>query len=334
MRPQDIWWLIDYANKAAAYGTAVPDGGMDKFHMLTGPGIIQHDKQEDTDQDEIKGHPHVTEGGGTVHSDRAKGQIEFKGGVDLLTFFYASIMGNVASVGPTNFTHTIKAPGSGVDSPLSFSVIQATDRNVAATERKFNGVVPNSVELTIENPGPVMASVELLGDGSDVASAVTDPTITSAIKGNRLNYQQLTMKFGPASEDVTNIFRRLTIRANANIQQVPLPNKGTLIGEVHYGEQEPTLTAELVLKGQRGDTNYNYWLNRTKVIFDMLLQIDANNSLRIVGNSARVPAEAGDKDSIEGVENRLTIPVRFEYNTSDASPWIITGKNTIAAYLA
>jgi len=331
-RPQDVFWLLNYAVKEATYDATVTPGAV--WHKLTGPGLIHHTKAEETDQDEITGHPYVSEGGGTVIEDRANGSIEFKGSVDLLTYFYAMLFANVSTTGAGPFVHVIKWPGSGVLSPFSTSVIQATDRaDITNTQKEFSGVYPNSVELVIENPGSVQATVELQGSGTQIADTTTIPVIDTAVEGIRLRYEDLVMKFGPASEDVTSLFRRLTLRATADVRQIPLPGSGTKVGEIRYGVQAPILEGELVLKGQKGDTRYNYWANRTKIIFDMKLTSGAN-SLQVVAKSVVPVADAGEIESFDGIDHRLTIPFRFEYNTTDVSPFIITGTNSVATYLA
>ena len=152
-RPQDVFVLFDYSVKEDAYGTPVPDVGITDWQKLTSPGLAIQTQDEDTDQDEISGHPYVSATGPFIHSKRTRASLEFKAGVDFVIFVLASLFGNVASVAPTNFTHPIKWPGSGVDGRLSTSVIQATNRAVAATKRKFNGVFCNSFEMNLTETG-------------------------------------------------------------------------------------------------------------------------------------------------------------------------------------
>ncbi len=331
-RPQDIFWLLNYAAKEATYDATTVPGAI--WHKVNGPGLIHHTKTEETDQDEITGNPYVSDAGGSVIEDRVNGSIEFKGSVDLLTYFYAMLFANVATTGAGPFTHAITWPGSGVLSPFSVSLIQATDRgNIANTQKEFAGVYPNSIELVIENPGSVQATVELQGSGTQTADTTAIPAIASAVEGIRLRYADLVMKFGPASEDISTLFRRLTLRATADVRQIPLPGSGTTVGEIHYGPQAPILEGELVVKGQKGDTLYNYWANRTKVIFDMKLTSGAN-SLAIVANSTMINADAGEIESFDGIDHRLTLPFRFEYNVAATTPFTITGINSVATYLA
>jgi len=331
-RPQDIFWLLNYAAKEATYDATTAPGAV--WHKVTGPGLIHHTKAEETDQDEIKGHPYVTDGGADLTEDRSSGSIEFKGSVDLLTYFYAMLFGNVATTGAGPYTHTIKWPGSGVGSPFSISLIQCTDRgDTTNTQKEFAGVYPNSVELVIENPGSAQATVELQGSGTQTTDSTSAPAVDSAVEGNRLLYENIVMKLGPASEDVSALFRRVTLRATADVRQIPLPGSGTTVGEIHYGAQAPMLEAELVLKGQKGDTIYNYWANRTKVIFDLLISVGAN-SLSIVANSTRVKADAGEIEGFDGIDHRLTLPLRFEYNNTDTTPFTIVGINDEATLLA
>lgn len=326
-RPQDVFVLFDWTKKEATYGAGVTLGTT-TWQKYTGPGIVHHTKAEDVDQDEIKGHPFVSDGGGVVIEDRTRGSLEFKAATDPLVFFFGILFGNIAKAGIADpFTYTVKWPGSGVASPFSTMMVQATDRGDAAnTQKKYNGIFANTVELTLENPGPAIVRVDLLGDGSDAADVTTVPAVDAATRGDGLRYEHLTLKFGPASEAITTKFRRLTLRANADTQLIPLPGSTTKVGEIKYGVNAPTLDGELVVSGQRGDTLYNYWANRTKVVFDMLLSIGANDQLGIICKSTRVPGDAGEIEGFDGIDHTLTLPLRFEYNATDASPFILTAK--------
>ena len=93
------------------------------------------------------------------------------------------------------------------------------------------------------------------------------------------------------------------------------------------------LEIDLTFKGERGDTLYNYWANRTDIKLDLLIQIDANNSLRFQMNQVKVKGDSGDNEVFDGIDHRVGLPLRVDYDATDASPFIITGKNTLAAYL-
>ena len=334
-RPQDAFMLFPYAVKAASYGTAVADGSITDWPKLISPGLVQQSQPEDLDQDEITGHPYTSSSGAFVTQKRTRANIEFKAGVDFLTFLLVSLFGNVSTSGAGDFSHVIKWPGLGVDAPIDFSVIQATNRNVAANEFKYNGVFVNQIEININEPGPILCTAELLGDGSAAVVAVSNPAIDAATEGLKLKYEQMTVKLGPiGTEDVTNLFRSATIRANANVVMMPRPDKGQNVAEIHYGAQEPILEIELVFKGERGDTLYNYWANRTAIKLDLLISIGATQQIRFQMNSARVPGELDEIEVFDDIDHRLTLPIRGEFNATDKSPFIITGKNTIAAYLA
>jgi len=333
-RPQDSWMVFPFAVKEAAFGTVVADGAITDWPKLTSPGLAQRAQQEETDQDEIKGHPYVSPVGDFVHSQRTSASLEFKGGVSFLTFLLGSLFGNITSSGSVNFDHEIKWPGAGVDAPLSFSVIQNTNRNTAVSQFKYGGVIVNSVEINISEPGPILCTAELMGDGSQVASVTVDPAIDTATTADKLKYEQTTVLFGPlGTEDVTNIFRSVIIRASANIIMMPRPDTGQNVAEIHYGAQEPILEVELVFKGERGDTLYNYWANRTVVKLDLTISLGANNSIRFQMNQAKVVGDLDEIEVFDDIDHRLTLPLRAQYNTADASPFIITGKNQIAAYL-
>ena len=96
-RPQDVFTLLNYAVKESAYGGGTAIGTI--WHKMNGPGVVLLNKTEDTDQDEVTGTPYVSEGGGVVTEDRTAGSVEFKGGLDLLTFFYAALFANVSVTG-------------------------------------------------------------------------------------------------------------------------------------------------------------------------------------------------------------------------------------------
>lgn len=333
-RPQDSWMQFPFAVKESAYGTVVSDGSITDWPKLTSPGLAQRQQLEDTDQDEIKGHPYVSPVGDFVHSQRTSASLEFKGGVSFLTFLFASIFGNVLSTGSTDFSHEIKWPGAGVDSPFSFSVIQNTNRNGSGAQFKYGGVYVNSIEVNITEPGPILCTAELVGDGSQVTSVTVDPGIDTATTADKLKYEQTVVLFGPiGTEDVTNLFRSVIIRASANVIMMPRPDKGQNVAEIHYGAQDPVLEIELVFKGERGDTLYNYWANRTVVKLDLTISIGANNSIRFQMNQAKVIGDLDEIEVFDDIDHRLTFPLRAQFNTADASPFIITGKNQIAAYL-
>lgn len=337
-RPQDVFAFLGYTPKEASYGAAVANASLTQFHKLQGPGLINLSRTVETDADAIKGHPYTTDGGAVVTEDRVKGSFEFKNNTDLTAFFIILALAKVSTSGISpDFTHVTKWPGSGVDAPWSTSIIQGKDRNQTSSFRKYDGIVPASVEFSIEKPGMILTKVELVGDGSDSdASAVVAPAINSAIDGgDRLYYEHLTtMGFGPAAESVLSIFRKLTVKLNTGLELKPRPDKLTKVAEIHYGKEAPSLEVELVVKGRNGDTVYNYWKNRTKLQFNMLLQKSATRSLQLQGNAVRAAEDAPNPESFDGIDHILTLPLRFEYVTADASPFIWTAKNGIAVYAA
>ena len=330
-RPQDFVHLYNYAVKEATYGAGTAEGAI--FPKLVGPGLVKHTKAEDTDADEITGHPYLSQPGDIIE-DRVSGSIEFKTGIDLLTLFIAALNGNVTTAGTTNYTHTVLWPGSGVAAPFSFSVVQFTDRNDTLTREKFHGVFPNSIEIALANPGPIISTVELMGDGSVVAASVSAPAINAATEEKRVMYEHInTFAFGPlGTEDRLAIFRSMTIRQSADVVQIPLPASGAKVGEIHYGPSGPSMEVEVKVAGQRGDTIYNYWKNQTAIKLDLLVQLGVNNSFRLQLNTAEIVPDSME-ESFDGIDKILSFKIRGRYDATDLSPFLWTFKSQVAAYL-
>lgn len=343
MRPQDVFWLIGIGKREASYGAGIANVDLTQWFKLNGPGLFNPSKEADTDEEEITGHPYASDGGGQVTRRRVAGSIEYKGNLNLTHYLIAALLANNDTTGAGDpFTHLSKWPGSGVQRPFSFSVIQGTDRNTTSTFRKFNGVIPNSIELVIEESGPIITTCELIGDGSDEdASGVAAPAIDSAIEGNRYYYEHISqLQFGPALEDIRDIFRRCRIRLAANVETRDRPDRvhasgGALVGEIHYPNTAPVFEAELTVKGKRRDTAYNYWENGTKVQFDLKLLVQAapERSFRVQGNAVRVREDAPDIEAFDDFDHVLNLPLRFEFNGADNSPYIFTTLSEVSAYL-
>jgi hypothetical protein len=327
-RPQDTYLKWDLANAEATYGAGVTPA---TWFKLTGAGLFQREFEFDDDMKEITGHPYVSDGGAKVIRRSVSGSLEYKVNVDLLTYLVASICGGVTTTGSGPYTHTVKWPGSGVVSPKTFSVIQASDRNSTASMFEYNGIYPNSVGFTVDQPGAILGTVELQGDGSQVATAGDSvPAIDSDTGGNRLYQEQAVIKLGPSSQVVTTIFRSMSATWTADVQQRVLPSTAPLVGEIEYGEDAPSLEVALTVKGQKGDTVWGYFNSETKVVFDITIT-DGTNSIQLVLSSARVMAL---EEAFDGIDHVLNMTLRSEYNATDASPWKFIGVNSVSAYLA
>ena len=93
------------------------------------------------------------------------------------------------------------------------------------------------------------------------------------------------------------------------------------------------LTGELVIKGKQGDAFFTAARTRAVQTFTLTIQIDADNSLSLEGNSVRIPADAGVTADYDESGPILTIPLRFDYNATDARAFRWTVINGIEDYL-
>jgi len=131
-------------------------------------------------------------------------------------------------------------------------------------------LVPNSIEFSIDDAGMIICTVELLGDGSETdKSATSPPALNTILAGTPLLKKDLKVYLDAVdgSTDITTQFRRLNFRINANIQQIWTPASGEKVGEVYYGSgANPSVECELILKGRRGGTFYNYYSQQTGLV--------------------------------------------------------------------
>ncbi len=159
------------------------------------------------------------------------------------------------------------------------------------------------------------------------------PAIGTSLKGDRLRFEHVTCKLGPlGTEDLSGVFRKFSLKFSADIQEEPRASRGTKVGTIFYGADAPKVECSLVLEGRKGDTVWNYWKNRTALKLDFTAALSASRSLQIQANSVEIPKDSGDLVSIEnGIVPVLTLPLRFHYVSADASAYIITVLNDIAA---
>ena len=339
-RASQFFWLTQLAAKEATYGAGIaPLSNLNQWFHLNGASLIAADMEEDTDEDEAKGFVGISESGGTVTAKRSEGELEYKLNIELFPLFLKSLVANISTSGVTDYTHLFKQPAGSVQSPHSFNVVQATDRLDTSTFFEYRGIVANNINLSLDGKKPWQCTVGLKGDGSELdASAVTAPSIGNSLLGTRLLKKHTTLKLGPlGTEDVTDLIRELNITLNGDLQELELPSRGELVGRWDFAEKNPMLEAEVVLAAKKGGTLYSYWRNRdtTKLIFDLLIENTATKSIRLQGNSVRV--KAGNPNPVEyrnGIEQVVRLPLRFEYNVTDASHYIWTVKNQTATYLA
>lgn len=338
-REKDVFLLMDIASRESSYGNGA--GTLDDWYKFNGPGLFQASKTIDDDADEVTGTQYPTEGSGLETEENSSGSVEFKANSELLPFFTGAMCANLQTTGESApFSHVVKAPGSGVDSPWSFAAIQATDRNTAASIYQYDGLVVNSLEFEINEVGPILVSAEILGSGKLTAVPGTSvPAIASALSGNRLIQKDVTLILGPnGTEELTpggaNILRSVRVRMNANMIMDRPPGSGAIASAAYYGQgMNPSLEVELVVRGKRGDTIWNYWRNQTKLVFDLSVGDGVNQNMQLQGNSVRIQGDPGEMEGFDETGDILTLPLKFEYVPADSSPWIWTFLNSVQAYL-
>lgn len=336
-RLMDRFLLLNLGRRELTYGAGITPLAT-WFKFLSESGLVQPAITEDTDEGEITGTQYAISDEAETIQLATAGQFQHKLNVDLFVYWLGLLNGNIAQGGTSPaYTQTIKAPGSGLVSPWSFAGIQAHDRTETSSFHQYNGLVVNSCEFTIEDVGPINASADIQGDGSEVdASGTTPPTIASASKGNRVFKKDTTLVLGPnGTESVSSILRRLMVRQTGNIFMDRPIGSGLYVGAPYYPDEgaSPALEMEIRLRGRKGDTYWGYWKNKTKLKLDLLIQRDANNSLRLQCNSVRLIGENPlDRDEGGSV---LNFGIRAEYVVADASPYIWTGTTgTFQTFLA
>ena len=338
MYHQNSFFLLNLGRREASYGAGVASG-VDDWYKLMGPGLFKSDLQEDTDQDEINGARYPT--ASTLISARTSGDVSFKMNLELLPFFLGLMCGNIATSGAEDpYTHVIDSPGITAVAPWSTGVIQAHDRENVNSIKGYNGVVVTAMEFEISEAGAIEVKVTLKGDGTETdQSGVTPPTLTSALAGTRLFKQHISaLTFGP-SGGTTNLLssqnlRKLSLKLEADVEQKDSLSSGLYAGEANYSGNGPVLTGELVVKGRRGDDFYNAVRARTVETLAMTIQQDASNSFQVAGNSVRIPADAGVECDFDESGPIITVPLRFDYNTTDERAFRFTVLNGVSAYLA
>ena len=338
MYEQNSFLLLNLGRREASYGAGVASG-VDDWYKFLGPGLIKSELQEDTDQDEVNGARYPT--ASSLISARTSGEVSQKMNLELLPFFLGLICGNIATTGAAApYTHQVDSPGISAVAPWSTALIQAHDRENTASIKGYNGVVVTGLEFEISEAGAIEVKVSLKGDGTELDKSSTSlPSLASALGGTRLFKQHISaLTFGP-SGGTTNLLtsqalRKLSLKLEGDVEQKDSLTSGLYAGEANYSGNGPVLTGTLTVKGRRGDDFYNAARARTVETFAMTIQQDASNSFAIEGNSVRIPADQGVTADFDESGPILEIPLRFDYDTSDARAFRFTVLNSVSAYLA
>jgi len=338
MYEQNSFFLLNLGRREASYGAGVASG-VDDWYKFMGPGLFKSELSEDNDQDEINGARYPT--ASSLVSARTSGDVSFKMNLELLPFFLGLMCGNISTSGSSDpYTHVIDSPAISAVSPWSTGVIQAHDRETAATIKGYNGVVVTILEFEINDAGAIEVKVGLKGDGTETdKSSETPPGLDTALGGTRLFKQHLSaLTFGP-SGGTTDLLsgqklRSLSLKLEAGVSQKDSLSSGLYAGEANYDGNGPVLTGNLKVKGKRGDDFYNAVRSRTLETFAMTIQQGASDSFSVAGNAVRIPADAGVDVDYDESGPILDIPLRFDYNTDDDRAFRFTILNGISAYLA
>jgi len=337
MYEQNSFLLVNLGRRELTYGAGVA-AGVDNWYKYMGPGLVKSDLVEDTDEEEITGARYPITS--TLVSARTSGEFAFKLNLELMPFFLGLICGNLEKTGTaTPWTHKVDSPAISAVSPWSTAMIQAHDRVTAASFKTYNGVVIPSLDFEISDGGPIEIKAAAKGDGSEIdASATSPPALASALAGTRLFKSHIsTLTFGPSGSPTNlltgQLLRKLSLKLEAGITQKDSLSSGLYAGEAHYDGNGPVLTGELVIKGKQGDAFFTAARTRAVQTFTLTIQIDADNSLSLEGNSVRIPADAGVTADYDESGPILTIPLRFDYNATDARAFRWTVINGIEDYL-
>jgi len=313
--------------KEAAFGTQIPDGDLDDMVKMTDIDFAQVETTYRTDEDEITGF-----GGPTEHEVESKtGSLarKFNASVETIAAFVFWLLGRVTTTGAGPFTHVGKWPSICTLIPPSFSMIEGLDcPGSTGTIWLYKGMVVDSLTIEVNGKAAVVLTLNLKTDGSETAKAsFTFPTSYAAV--NRLLGSMLTIKLGPALENISSVFRTLKITINAAMEEPPNVAAGVNVAEYQYGDQKPDLQIELSIKGDKSHAVYGYYQNNTNVKFEALLQKAAGASVKLGCEKGVVKVTPGR----EGRETRLNITYMPEWNTTDDGPGTWTIINSVASYL-
>lgn len=321
---QSIKAALALTKREAAFGTAIADAALLDMVKMKDIDFAKVKREYRTDEDEITGF-----GGPTEHEVvKRTGTFgrKFNASVETLAAFIIWQLSRLTTTGTGPFTHTVRWPQICTLNPFSLSLIEGLDcPGSSATFLLYKGIVVEQTVIEIDGNNPVQFTVSFKTDGSETAKAsFTFPASYAAV--NRLLGSMLTLKLGPALENVTSIFRKLKITTSAGIVEPPSAAAGVHVAEYQYGEQKPDLAIEVTLKGDKSHALYNFDGN---VKFQMLLQKAAGLSAQLDCSQGVVEAE----QEKEGRETRLNITYMPEWNATEDGPGKWTFVNGVAAYL-
>lgn len=327
MSIQDTFFAIPFTPREVNLGDGVPDINLTKWFSAEEPVIMSAGATVSTDNEEVKGYYGTTKGAQKILTKRRQCTLRMKANSEILPLLLGSMSGAVNTTdlgGPGPFEHKFPYPAEDgcTKTPYTFSIVCATDRCEPTTHRKHNGVVCTEISIEVERNGDVMLTATLVADGSDEdASAFTPPAVGTAIFGHRFRFNDLTLLMGPlGTENISNLFRSLTISANSNMQEEYNAERGELIGEYVKGGA-PTLEVSLVVDGTVGDTLWGYWRNQDYLILDARFDNpdDAAHFLQIKAPAAVVNPDAGDFYGWDnGIREILTLPLMFHLDPAVA----------------
>ena len=337
---QEIWHLMDLATAEVTYGAGL--AGQTLWYELDGPGHLRQSKETVDNQNQITGTPYSDSGSVIVKHQRVAGPLKYRGILDPLIFWHMALLGGAVTTGAADpWIHTGVWPGLAVLGPPSTAIIQGTDRVATVSYKEFNGIVPQSIEVSIEKGGFLEYTVEVVGDGSmDAAAGETPPVPGAALAGNQLCWENIVhVKMGPAAEVLGALFRKLRYKLSANLIRLDSPASGKLAATWQYDQKVGiTLELDLTVSGERGDTIWNYWNDPVAtgdLQFDFLIQKSASRSFNILGNKFEVIGDSMDDSQVdEAGLSLLTFGFKTHYVTADLSPFKVIGMNDFPALLA
>jgi len=217
--------------------------------------------------------------------------------------------------------------------PVSFSFIEGLDcAGSTGTFWLYKGDVVDQIVIEFNRKGAGTLTLNLRTDGSETAKpSFVFPASYTAV--NKLLFSNLTFKLGPdlapGSANLTSILRSIKITINCGIQEPDSPGAGVNVSEYQFGENNPDLQIEFVVKADKSHAVYGHYQNNTNVKLQVLMQKSAAASVQLDCSEGIVKA----KQTRQGLEPRLSITYMPEWNSTDGGPgkWTIINGN--ATYL-
>lgn len=327
--PRAYEFALGLASKETTFGVAQADVSLTDWLAVTGPDFVDLNIGYRTNADEINGYVGETEH--QEESRKASLTRNMQGSVDAIAWAIAMMLGNVTVTGTTpNYTHLAKWRGICTVNPPSFSFVEGLvcATGTTGTYWLYKGSVVNQLTIDVSGKGFVKFSITVETDGSETAkTAFTWPVAPTAV--NKLIGSMLTLTCGTAgTENLTTLVRSLKITMNAGITEPPSIGNVNVV-EYQYGAQAPTLDIEFTIKGDKSHALYTAYQAKSNVIFDALLQFNANRSIKLHCTQGIVNSTV----KASGNETQLTVKYMVEHNTTDSGPGVWTLKTGTAVYL-